>query len=158
MGCDLLDEGNFSPRERAVLTRAGRILEAKVRAQSDVLNSPTLVRQWLRVRFTGLEREMFGVVFLDIQNRFLDFEVLFAGTLTQTSVFPREVVKAALVRNAAGVMFVHNHPSGCAEPSHADQVLTQALKQALATIDTKVLDHFIVAGPAVLSFAERGLV
>ena len=85
MGCDLLDEGNFSPSERAVLTRAGRILEAKVRAQADVLNSPTLVRQWLRVRFTGLEREMFGVVFLDIQNRFLDFEVLFAGEFNENS-------------------------------------------------------------------------
>ena len=111
-------------RERAVLTRAGRILETKVRAQSDVLNSPTLVRQWLRVRFTGLEREMFGVVFLDIQNRFLDFEVLFARTLTQTSVFPREVVKAALVRNAAAVMFVHNHPSGDPEPSEEDMSIT----------------------------------
>ena len=79
-------------------------------------------------------------------------------TLTQASVFPREVVKAALARNAAAVMFVHNHPSGCAETSRADEVLTQALKQALATVDTKVLDHFIVGGSAVLSFAERGLI
>ena len=81
----------------------------------------------------------------------------FTGTLTQTSVYPREVVKAALARNAAGVMFVHNHPSGCAEPSHPDETLTQALKQALALVDVRVLDHFVVGGSAVLSFAERGL-
>ena len=157
MGCDLLDAGNFSPKERLILTKAARILEARVRAEAVALNSPSLVREWLALQFSGLEREMFGVLFLDAQNRLIDFEVLFTGTLTQTSVFPREVVKAALARNAAAVMLVHNHPSGCAEPSHADQVLTQALKQALAMVDTKVLDHFIVAGSAVLSFAERGL-
>ena len=158
MGCDLLDEGNFSVKEREILSKAGRILEMKVRAQSDVLDSPTLVRQWLRVRFSGLEREMFGVLFLDTQNRLIDFEVLFTGTLTQTSVFPREVVKAVLMHNAGAVLLVHNHPSGLAEPSRADEVLTQALKQALALVDTKVLDHFIVAGSAVLSFAELGLI
>ena len=128
-----------------------------MRAEVVALNSPSLVREWLALQFSGLEREMFGVIFLDIQNRLIDFEVLFAGTLTQTSVFPREVVKAVLARNAAAVLLVHNHPSGCAEPSHADEVLTQALKQALAMVDTKVLDHFIVAGSAVLSFTERGL-
>jgi DNA repair protein RadC len=157
MGCDLLDAGNFSPKERLILSKAARILEARVRAHAVPLNSPSLVRQWLALQFSGLEREMFGVIFLDIQNRLIDFEVLFAGTLTQTSVFPREVVKAVLARNAAAVLLVHNHPSGCAEPSHADEVLTQALKQALAMVDTKVLDHFIVAGSAVLSFTERGL-
>ena len=158
MGCDLLDEGNFSAKEREILSKAGRILEMKVRAQSDVLDSPTLVRQWLQVRFSGLEREMFGVLFLDTQNRVIDFEVLFTGTLTQTSVFPREVVKAVLMHNAGAVLLVHNHPSGLAEPSRADEILTQALKHALALVDTKVLDHFIVAGSAVLSFAERGLI
>ena len=158
MGCDLLDEGNFSVKEREILSKAGRILEMKVRAQSDVLDSPTLVRQWLRVRFSGLEREMFGVLFLDTQNRLIDFEVLFTGTLTQTSVFPREVVKAVLMHNAGAVLLVHNHPSGLAEPSRADEILTQALKQALALVDTKVLDHFIVAGSVVLSFSEHGLI
>ncbi len=157
MGCDLLDAGNFSPKERLILSKAARILEARVRAEAVPLNSPSLVREWLALQFSGLEREMFGVIFLDIQNRLIDFEVLFAGTLTQTSVFPREVVKAVLARNAAAVLLVHNHPSGCAEPSHADEVLTQALKQALAMVDTKVLDHFIVAGSVVLSFTERGL-
>jgi DNA repair protein RadC len=154
MGCDLLDEGNFSPKEREILSKAGRILEMKVRGESDVFNSPTLVRQWLRVKFSGLDREMFGVLFLDPQNRLIDFEVLFTGTLTQTSVFPREVVKAVLQHNAGAVLVVHNHPSGFAEPSRADEILTQAL----ALVDTQFLDHFIVAGSTVLSFAEMGLI
>ncbi len=157
MGRDFLDAGNFTPKERAILTRAARILEARMRAQSLALNSPSVVRQWLALQFCGLEREVFGVIYLDAQNRLIDFEALFTGTLTQTSVYPREVVKAALARNAAAVMLVHNHPSGCAEPSQADRVLTDTLKQALAIVDTKVLDHFIVAGTVVLSFAERGL-
>ena len=107
MGCDLLDAGNFSPKERLILSKAARILEARVRAEAVPLNSPSLVRKWLALQFSGLEREMFGVIFLDIQNRLIDFEVLFAGTLTQTSVFPREVVKAVLSRNAAAVLLVH---------------------------------------------------
>lgn len=111
------------------------------------------------MQFSGLEQEVFGVIYLDGQNRLIDFEALFAGTLTQTSVYPREVVKSALARNAAAVItFVHNHPSGCAEPSHADQLLTETLKRSLALVDIKVLDHFIVGGRAVLSFAERALI
>ena len=157
MGRDFIDAGNFSPKERAILKRAARILEARVRAGAVVLTSPSAVRDWLALQFSGLEREVFGVLFLDAQNRLIDFEALFTGTLTQTSVYPREVVKAALARNAAGVMFVHNHPSGCAEPSHADETLTQALKQALALVDVRVLDHFVVGRSAVLSFAEKGL-
>jgi DNA repair protein RadC len=104
---DVLDAGNFTPKERAVLTKAARILEARVRADAVILNSPALVREWLTLQFSGLEREVFGVICLDAQNRLIDFEALFAGTLTQTSVYPREVVKAALARNAAAVMFVH---------------------------------------------------
>ena len=100
---------------------------------------------------------MFVVLFLDAQNRVITYEELFRGTLTQTSVFPREVVKRALKSNAAAVVFAHNHPSGLAEPSRADEVLTQALKQALALVDVKVLDHFIVGGSSAMSFAERGL-
>ena len=129
MGHDILDTGDFSPKERAILKRAASILEARVRTGAVTLSSPSAVRDWLRLQFSGLEREVFGVLFLDAQNRLIEFEAMFTGTLTQTSVFPREVVKAALARNAAGVMFVHNHPSGCAEPSHADETLTQALKQ-----------------------------
>ena len=97
------------------------------------------------------------VVLLDAQNRVLASEEMFRGTLTQTSVYPREVVKTALRHNAASVIFAHNHPSGVTEPSHADQLLTQSLKQALALVDIKVLDHFIVAGGSALSMAERGM-
>ena len=96
-------------------------------------------------------------LFLDAQNRVITIEELFRGTLTQTSVYPREVVKRALHHNAGAVILAHNHPSGVAEPSHADETLTQALRQALALVDIRVRDHFIVAGSGVLSFAERGL-
>ena len=104
MGRDVIDAGNFSAKERAVLKRAARILEARVRTGAVVLTSPSAVRDWLALQFFGLEREVFGVLFLDAQNRLIDFEALFTGTLTQTSVYPREVLKAALARNAAGVM------------------------------------------------------
>ena len=116
-----------------------------------------MVRDYLRLMLAGKEHEVFAVLFLDAQNRVLASEEMFRGTLTQTSVYPREVVKSALRNNSAAVIFSHNHPSGVAEPSHADQVLTQSLKQALALVDIKVLDHFIVAGTSILSFAERGL-
>ena len=96
-------------------------------------------------------------IFLDAQNRLISAQELFSGTLTQTSVYPREVVKSALRHNAASVIFAHNHPSGVAEPSRADEVLTQSLKQALALVDVRVLDHFIIGQGATLSFAERGL-
>jgi len=125
--------------------------------QGNALNSPSSVREYLRIHFAGREYESFVTLFLDAQNRLIATEELFRGTLTQTSVYPREVVKAALRHNAGAVVFSHNHPSGVAEPSHADETLTQALKQALALVDVRVLDHFIVAGAGVLSFAERGL-
>ncbi len=124
----------------------------------DVLSSPMLVRDWLRLRLSSLPHEVFVALWLDSQNRLLGHDELFRGTLTQTSVYPREVVKRALERNAAGVILAHNHPSGIAEPSKADELLTRTLKQALSLVDIKVLDHFIVAGQAMpLSFSERGL-
>jgi DNA repair protein RadC len=98
------------------------------------------------------------VLFLDSQHRLIACEELFRGTLAQTSVYPREVVKAALAHNAAAVILCHNHPSGIAEPSRADELLTQALKQALALVDIRTLDHFVVAGANVISFSERGLI
>ena len=100
---------------------------------------------------------MFGVIHLDAQNRVIDYVEMFRGTVSQTSVYPREVVKEALARNSAALLLVHNHPSGAAEPSRADEMLTQTLKSALALVDVRVLDHLIVAGSAILSFAERGL-
>ena len=141
---------------QAVMEMARRTLKEKL-ATGNVLNSPSAVRDFLRMKLQALPHEVFFVLFLDAQNRVIGSEELFRGTLTQTSVYPREVVKRALHHNAGAVIFAHNHPSGVAEPSHADETLTQALKQALALIDVRVLDHFIVAGSGVLSFAERGL-
>ena len=142
--------------EEQVLQQAAAILLKRVRSQP-ALNAPSAVRDYLRVLLSGKEHEVFVVLFLDAQNRVIASEELFRGTLTQTSVYPREVVKASLKYNAGAVIFAHNHPSGEAEPSHADETLTQALKQALALVDVKTLDHFIVANNSVLSFAERGL-
>jgi DNA repair protein RadC len=142
---------------QAVLEMARRALAETLRA-GDALGSPAAVRDFLRLTLGRREQEVFLVVLLDAQNRVLACEELFRGTLTQTSVYPREVVRCALKHNAAAVIFAHNHPSGVAEPSHADQVLTQSLKQALALVDIKALDHFIVAGSSALSFAERGLI
>jgi DNA repair protein RadC len=127
-------------------------------AQRDTLASPDAVRDYLRLTLGALPYEAFLALFLDSQNRLLAARELFRGTLAQTSVYPREVVKAALAHNAAAVIFAHNHPSGVAEPSRADELLTAALKQALALVDIRTLDHFIVAGQRVVSFAERGLV
>lgn len=125
--------------------------------QSDALSSPTAVRDFLQLTLSGRPHEVFVAVFLDSQNRVIAVDELFRGTLTQTSVYPREVVKAALAHNAGSVILAHNHPSGVAEPSQADQRLTQALRTALAFVDVKVVDHFIVAASGTLSFAERGL-
>lgn len=126
-------------------------------AAADALTSPQAVRDYLRLTLRARPYEVFVGIFLDSQNRLLAAEEMFRGTLAQTSVYPREVVKAALARNAAGVIFAHNHPSGVAEPSRADELLTQALKQALALVDIRTLDHFVVAGSRLVSFAERGL-
>lgn len=124
----------------------------------DSFTSPGKVRDWLRLKLARRGHEVFMALWLDAQNQLLKAEELFTGTLTQTSVYPREVVKAALAHNAAAVILAHNHPSGIAEPSKADETLTRSLKEALAMVDVKVLDHFIVAGNTPpLSFAERGL-
>jgi len=131
---------------------------AEEMAARDALCSPAAVRGYLRLAMQELGHECFYCVFLDAQNRVIRAEQLFRGTLTQTSVYPREVVKHALAHNAAAVILAHNHPSGVAEPSLQDQALTRTLAEALALVDVKVLDHFIVAPGACLSFAERGLI
>ena len=141
---------------QAVLEMARRALGEEM-AQGDALGSPGAVRDYLRLHLGGLGHEVFMALFLDAQNRVLAREELFRGTLTQTSVYPREVVKRALAHNAAGIILAHNHPSGVAEPSQADRWLTDQLKTALGLVDVKVLDHFIVTGTRGLSFAERGL-
>lgn len=122
-----------------------------------VLSSPDQVREYLRLTLEGRGYEVFLVMYLDAQNHLIGAEELFRGTLTQTSVYPREVVKAGLARNAASVILAHNHPSGMAEPSQADLHLTQQLRQALALVDIKVLDHFIIGAGQVMSFAEQKL-
>ncbi len=136
------------------LTRRALLEEVAVK---DALTSPDAVRDYLRSCLSALPHEAFMALFLDSQHRLVAANELFRGTLAQTSVYPREVVKAALACNAAAVIFAHNHPSGVAEPSRADELLTTALKQALALVDIRTLDHFIVAGNRVVSFAERGL-
>ena len=140
----------------AVLELARRALAEDLRRR-DVIASPAAVRDWLRLKLADLPHEVFCALWLDAQNRLIAFEELFRGTLTQTSVYPREVVKRALAGNAAAVILAHNHPSGVAEPSAADQLLTRSLKEALALVDVKVLDHFVVAGREPISFAERGM-
>ena len=120
------------------------------------LNSPKAVAEFLKVWLGDREQECFTMLFLDAQHRLIASEELFRGTLTQTSVYPREVVKRALHWNSAAVIFAHNHPSGIAEPSRADELLTQSLKSALDLVDIKVLDHIIVAGNVAMSFAEKG--
>jgi DNA repair protein RadC len=141
---------------QAVVEMARRALAEQIRDR-DAMSSPQAVREYLRLSLGARPHEVFVAMFLDAQNRMLGCEELFRGTLTQTSVYPREVVKTALRYNAAGVIFAHNHPSGVAEPSRADELLTQTLKQALSLVEIKTLDHFIVAGSKTISFAERGL-
>lgn len=145
-----------SAQLQAVLELARRSLREDVRRDT-ALSSPGAVRDYLRLTLARREHEVFVALFLDAQNRLLVAEELFRGTLTQTSVYPREVVKRALALNAAAVIFAHNHPSGVAEPSRSDEMLTASLRQALALVDVRVLDHLRVAGPAMVSFAERGL-
>jgi len=141
----------------AVIARAMRIMESRLQYRDVTLNSPQGVGDYLRLRIANREHEVFVVLFLDAQNRLIACEEMFRGTLTQTSVYPREVVKTALMHNAAAVIFAHNHPSGFAEPSRADELLTLALKKALALVDIRTLDHFVVTGQQTTSLAERGL-
>ncbi|TCS38630.1 DNA replication and repair protein RadC [Paucimonas lemoignei] len=140
---------------QAVLELARRAMAEQLKAGT-TLSSPQAVRYYLQLLLATKAYEAFVVLFLDVKNRLLASEELFRGTLTHTSVYPREIVKAALAHNAESVIFAHNHPSGTPEPSAADHSLTQALKQALALVDVRVLDHFIVAGHQVHSFAEHG--
>jgi DNA repair protein RadC len=142
---------------QAVLEMSRRALKEELQ-RGDALNSPRVVRDYLQLLLGGRHQEVFLVLFLDTQHRVIAFEELFHGTLSQTSVYPREVVKRALAHNAAAVILAHNHPSGVAEPSQSDQALTNALRQALSLVDVRVLDHFVVAMGQTFSFAEKGLI
>ena len=146
----------LSVYEARTIARALRVMEKSLVVRDVVFDSPALVRQCLSLRLFNLESEVFMVLLLDAQNRLIEARELFRGTVSQTVVYPREVVKAALLANASAVIFAHNHPSGVPDPSQADRMLTDALRGALTTVDVRVLDHIIVAGPKTTSLAERG--
>jgi DNA repair protein RadC len=142
---------------QAVMEMARRALGDELKSR-DALLSPEAVRNYLRLKLSHKEHEVFIAIFLDARNRSIATEEMFNGTLTQTSVYPREVLKRALYHNAAAIIFAHNHPSGVAELSEADKILTQSLKKALALVDIKVLDHFIIGNGKIMSFAENCLI
>ena len=159
MAARMAEQGDApNPAHDAVIARALRIMEGRLQYRDVTLTSPQAVRDYLKLLLYDRQHEVFVALFLDSQHRLIAAEELFRGTLAQTSVYPREVVKAAIGYNAAAVIFAHNHPSGVAEPSRADELLTQALKQALALVDIRTLDHFVVGGTNIASFAERGLI
>ena len=150
-------EGHYRPaRAEEVLQGARLVLSRRVR-RGATMSSPQSVKDYLRVHLGMLEHEVFCVLFLDAQHRIIELRQMFRGSVSQTSVYPREVVKEALSLNAAAVVLAHNHPSGAAEPSRADEFLTQSLKAALALVDVRVLDHLVVAGADIVAFSERGL-
>ena len=142
---------------QAVLELSQRYMQERCQRDT-VFNSPNSVYDYLTIQMRGLQQEVFMVLYLDSQNRLVKDEILFYGTINAASVYPREVVKAALKNNAAAVIFAHNHPSGIAEPSQADKLITNKLQQALQLVDINVLDHIIVGGETCVSFAERGLI
>jgi len=141
----------------AVLRRAAAILEARCVREGDVISNPTDARRAVQLRTATLEYEVFGLVYLDNKHRVLGFEDLFRGTIDGCTVHPREVAKAALRMNAAAVLIYHNHPSTDPTPSRADELLTQRLKEVLGLLDIRVIDHIVIGGTEVVSFAERGL-
>lgn len=144
--------------ELAVVLELARRAAGQQLGDREVFGSPDLVKHYLQLHLARKPQEQFAVLFLDAQNRLMEMQVMFRGTLTQTSVYPREIVREALVLGAAAVVLAHNHPSGTVQPSRADEVLTQTIKAALALVDVRVLDHVIVAPGNSLSMAERGLV
>lgn len=152
----VITDDRFTYTRPPLVQKALDLLEGDVR-NSDVLSSPGAVRDYLRLLLGDRPHEVFTVVFLDAQHRVLDTLEMFRGTLTQSSVYPREILVEALARKAAAVILAHNHPSGVAEPSGADQALTQTLQAALSMVDVRVLDHYVIARGELVSFAERGL-
>lgn len=147
----------LADHERAVIDAAFAILGCYLREPGGAFATPDAIRQYLRLHLAGETSELFAVLYLDAQHRAIALETPFVGTLTQCSVYPREIVRAALVHGAASIVLAHNHPSGAPTPSQADAALTHTLKAALMLIDVRVLDHFIIAGNQAVSMAELGL-
>lgn len=151
------EAGNYVPAsEDHIISCAKCALELQMK-RGPVMNSPQMVKDYLTVKIGNLDHEVFCVVFVDAQHAVIECQEMFRGSLTQTSVYPREVVKEALKLAAAGVVLAHNHPSGVLTPSRADEMLTNTLKSALQLVDVRVLDHIIVGAGGSMSFAERGL-
>jgi DNA repair protein RadC len=144
-------------QENQLIAEAKHLLYSRLKARDQEFTSPNATRDYLCLQLSERQHEVFCCLFLDGQHRLIEYQELFVGTIDGCSVYPREVVKAALKVNAAAVIFAHNHPSGVAEPSVADQRITERLKEALALLDIRVLDHFIVGDNTIVSFAERGL-
>lgn len=151
------ENGRYRPADQAEVMDYASLLRWKSALGSNVLSSPEATRAFLKDRLSTEKNELFGIIFVDNRHRVLSFDVLFQGTIDGSSVHPRVVVQAVLDNNAAAVIFAHNHPSGLAEPSQADLRITQRLKDALALIEVRVLDHLIVGGDSITSFADRGL-
>jgi DNA repair protein RadC len=151
------DHADYRPATAQELVAAARVALARRFRRGSSLESLGAVRDYLRLSLTELEHEVFCMIALDSRHRLIAHLQLFRGTIDGSSVHPREVVKEALKHNAAAVIFAHNHPSGVAVPSHADELITQRLKDALALIDVRVLDHLIIGCESIMSFAERGL-
>jgi DNA repair protein RadC len=147
----------MNDRNRKLIQRALKVMESEVLPYGDCLNSPSEVRDYLRLRMHGLEHEVFVMIHLNSQHQVISCEQLFRGTLGSASIYPREVVKSALSYNSAAVILAHNHPSGVAEPSQDDITITRRIIDALGTVDIRVLDHMVV-GHEVVSFAERGMI
>jgi DNA repair protein RadC len=156
--CQARGLGEAKYVQLAAALELGRRFLAEKLQRADALNSPEDVRRYLQARLRDLPHEVFGCLFLDNRHRVLAFEELYRGTLNGTAVYPRGVVERALRHNAAAVILVHNHPSGVAEPSRADEVLTARLKEALALIEVRLLDHLVVGDGEMVSFSERGLI
>ncbi len=147
----------FTSSERRIIDCAVRTLEKYLRKTGEAFTTSEYAKEWVRLQFANLDREVFTVLYLDNQNRFLDKEILFLGTVNHTEIHPREIVKGALRHNAAAVILAHNHPSGYTAPSESDKAITRKIIQALALLEIRVLDHFIIGTHDVLSFAEHGL-
>ncbi|SFT95238.1 DNA repair protein RadC [Kosakonia arachidis] len=146
----------LAPATQRAIKHALTLLKSQLREPGMSFTSSSSVRDWLRLQMALLEREAFMLLWLDNQNRLIAHETLFKGTINSTEVHPREVVKSGLKHNAAAAVLAHNHPSGQAEPSHADRQITKRLKSALTLVDIRLLDHLVVGGMDVVSFAERG--
>ena len=149
---------NSTASDDEVIAKALSIIKRRLRKPGEAMTSPQSVKDYLTIKLAELEHEVFFTLWLDGQHRVIQFGSMFRGTMNQTSVYPREVVKEALRLNAGAVIFAHNHPSGMPEPSRADEMLTKTLQEALALVDVKVLDHIIVGGTTTVSFAEKGLI